>query len=270
MPAIGVFDSGLGGLTVLERLQAALPGQGFVYLGDNANAPYGTRSAGEILDLTMAGTQALFDRGCGLVILACNTASAVALRQMQEFWVPADRRVLGVFVPMIEAIVGRPFAQRGAPTQSAVSDVLLFATQATVASGAFSRELFLRASGVRVVEQACPGLVDALEAGDRAAADAIAAAHVRAALDRMPAPRVAALGCTHYPLAAGAFAAALPEGCRVLSQGDLVAAALCDYLRRHPRLAGGGGNAYLTSGDPQAVRRAAQVMTGRDLPFAPV
>ncbi len=262
---IGVFDSGLGGLTVMRALARRLPGQGFVYLGDNANAPYGTRAPGEVFDLTVAGCGALMARGCDLVILACNTASAVALRMMQETWVPADARVLGVFVPVIEALLGRPWALHGPLVASPVRDIVLFATPATVASGAFTRELSLRASGARVTEVACPGLVEALEQGaDPAPLVRAAAARARA---RCPAPQAVVLGCTHYPLVEAQFAAALPPGTRILSQPVIAAAALADYLARHPRFAGAGPVGYLTSGPPEAVRDAAARLMRWDVPF---
>jgi len=264
---IGVFDSGLGGLTVLARLRAALPGQAFVYFGDNRNAPIGARPPGEIIEITRAGVQALFDRGCGLVILACNTASAVALRPLQDYFVPADRRVLGVFVPMIEVVTGRDWADRRAPTASSLSRVALFATQATVASGAFEREVALRATGAEIAAQACPGLVDALEAADPARADALVRGHARALLARMPAPQAAILGCTHYPLAGAAFRAHLPRETRILSQGEIVAASLCDYLRRRPQFRQAGACTYLTSGDPARVGRGAALLLGADPAF---
>lgn len=267
---IGVFDSGLGGLTILSRLRAALPDQAFVYLGDTAHAPYGARDGGEIFDLTRAATAALFERGCSLVILACNTASAVALRQMQEFWVPADRRVLGVFVPMIEEILRRPWGPAAPTVHRPARRVLLFATPATVESGAFTRELCLRATGVRILEVPCPGLVDALEAGDSAAADSIVAKATGWALAGMPRPEVAALGCTHYPLAAGAFARALPSDTRILAQGDLVADSLKTYLARHPAFVDRGETIYLTSGDPEAVSNAAEAFLGERPPFQPL
>lgn len=105
--AVGIFDSGLGGLTVWDAVQAQLPDVDFVYLADSAHAPYGVRNADDIYNLTTAATQRLFDAGCDLVILACNTASAAALRRMQEGWIPSDKRVLGVFVPLIEAMTER-------------------------------------------------------------------------------------------------------------------------------------------------------------------
>ena len=148
--AVGVFDSGLGGLTVLDAVQKRLPDVPFVYYGDNAHAPYGVRTADDIYDLTVAGVQRLFDAGCDLVILACNTASAAALRRMQEAWVPRDKRVLGVFVPLIEALTERHWGDNSPPREVAVKHVALFATPATVRSRAFQRELAFRAIGVDV------------------------------------------------------------------------------------------------------------------------
>ncbi|MEO0991826.1 MAG: glutamate racemase, partial [Pseudomonadota bacterium] len=117
--AVGVFDSGLGGLTVLDAAMKRLPDQPFVYLGDNANTPYGTRTAEDVYGLTVKGTERLFEAGCDLVILACNTASAAALRRMQEAWVPRDKRVLGVFVPMIEALTERRWGDNSPPREVA-------------------------------------------------------------------------------------------------------------------------------------------------------
>ena len=133
---IGVFDSGLGGLTVLSALVRALPRQDFVYLGDNANAPYGWKSPAEIYELTIAGVERLFREGCGLVVLACNTASAVALHDLQVNWLnPATHRVLGVFVPVIEHLTRRDWGDNTPPTHTGLRDVALFATPATVRSG---------------------------------------------------------------------------------------------------------------------------------------
>ena len=130
---IGVFDSGLGGLTILGALTRALPEQDFVYLGDNANAPYGWRSPAEIYELTIAGVERLFAAGCGLVILACNTASAVALHDLQVNWLdPTTHRVLGVFVPVIEHLTRRDWGDNAPPTHTGLRDVALFATPATV------------------------------------------------------------------------------------------------------------------------------------------
>ena len=266
---IGVFDSGLGGLTILGALAGRLPDQDFVYLGDNANAPYGSRPPAEVYDLTIRGVRRLFREGCDLVILACNTASAVALHDLQVDWLnPERRRVLGVFVPVIEHLTRRDWGDDGPPTHTGLHDVALFATPATVASGAFPRELRFRARDVTVEPQACEGLVEAIEAGDLTRAGDVARRHVAALLRRLPAPQAAVLGCTHYPLVEAAFRAALPGTTELVSQPALLADSLADYLERHPRFRGGtGAVSYLTTGDPEAVGRHADIFTGRPLAF---
>lgn len=266
---IGVFDSGLGGLTILRAIRTRLPDQDFTYLGDNANAPYGRRDPADIYRLTVTGVERLFDRGCKLVILACNTASAVALHDLQVNWLnPAEHRVLGVFVPVIEHLTRRNWGDDGPPTHTGLRDVALFATPATVASGAFPRELRFRARDVTVVPQACEGLVEAIEAGDFDQARATAERHVAALLARLPRPQSAVLGCTHYPLVEDAFRAALPLGTTLVSQPTLVADSLVDYLRRHPRFAGGSGRTcYVTTGAPEAVEARAAAFMGAPLAF---
>lgn len=269
---IGVFDSGLGGLTVLRAMIGQLPEQDFVYLGDNANAPYGRRPPHEIYALTVAGVRRLFAEGCGLVVLACNTASAVALHDLQVNWLdPTERRVLGVFVPVIEHLTRRDWGDNAPPTHTGLRDVALFATPATVASGAFPRELKFRARDVRVEAQPCGGLVEAIEAGELDHAGDVARSHVADLLTRLPAPQSAVLGCTHYPLVEAAFRDALPPETALVSQPDLIADSLADYLKRHPRFRGGAGGArrYLTTGDPAAVGARAAVFVGGTLDFAP-
>ncbi len=266
--AVGVFDSGLGGLTVLEALARRLPEVPFVYLGDNAHAPYGVRDADEIFRLTCAGVERLWAEGCDLVVLACNTASAAALRRMQETWVPPDRRVLGVFVPLIEALTERRWGDNSPPREVAVKHVALFATPATVASRAFQRELAFRAIGVDVEAQPCGGVVDAIEQGDMVLAEALVRSHVEALLRRMPRPEAAVLGCTHYPLMAAVFADALGPGVRVFSQPEIVAESLADYLGRRPEFLGGGtASRFLTTGDPKTVGAKATLFLRRSVPF---
>jgi len=260
--AVGVFDSGLGGLTVLDAAVRRLPEVPFVYLGDNAHAPYGVRTANDIFALTCAATERLWEEGCDLVILACNTASAAALKRMQETWVPPHKRVLGVFVPLIEALTERQWGDNSPPREVAVKHVALFATPATVASRAFQRELAFRAIGVDVEAQPCGGVVDAIETGDEMLAETLVRAHVEALKRRMPHPQAAVLGCTHYPLLEHVFAAALGPGVKVYSQADLVAASLADYLTRRPEMLGQGTQSkFLTTGDPRAVSdRATQFL----------
>ena len=265
--AVGIFDSGLGGLTVWDAVQAQLPDVDFVYLADSAHAPYGVRNADDIYNLTTAATQRLFDAGCDLVILACNTASAAALRRMQEGWIPSDKRVLGVFVQLIEAMTERQWGDNSPPREVDLKHVALFATPATVASRAFQRELAFRAIGVDVEAQACGGVVDAIEDGDFILAEALVRSHVDALKRKMPAPEAAILGCTHYPLMQETFQDALGPDVKVFSQANLVAHSLSDYLKRHPNMLGTGEAAFLTTGDPKKVSSRATQFLRRPLTF---
>ncbi|QLQ18934.1 MAG: glutamate racemase [Exiguobacterium profundum] len=252
--AVGVFDSGLGGLTVLDAVARRLPQVPFVYFGDNAHAPYGVRTPDDIFNLTCAATERLWAEGCDLVILACNTASAAALKRMQETWVPPGKRVLGVFVPLIEALTERQWGDNSPPREVAVKHVALFATLTTVASRAFQRELAFRAIGVDVEAQPCGGVVDAIEQGDEILAEALVRSHVEALKRRMPHPQAAVLGCTHYPLMEKVFQEALGADVKVFSQANLVAESLADYLERRPEFLGAGTETkFLTTGDPRSV-----------------
>ncbi|WP_373356389.1 glutamate racemase [Pseudoroseicyclus sp. CXY001] len=268
--AVGIFDSGLGGLTVLGAINRRLPDLPLVYYGDNANAPYGVRDAADIFDLTTAGVSRLFEAGCDLVILACNTASAAALRKMQESWVPEGKRVLGVFVPLIEALTERQWGDNSPPREVGVKHVALFATPATVRSRAFQRELAFRAIGVDVEAQACGGVVDAIEEGDMILAEALVRSHVEALLRKMPEPDAAVLGCTHYPLVEEIFAEALGPKVQVFSQPTLVAESLADYLTRRPEMAGAGAESlFLTTGKPERVSNQATQFLRRKIEFTP-
>ncbi|MFW2587476.1 glutamate racemase [Sagittula sp. SSi028] len=269
--AVGVFDSGLGGLTVLDAVQRRLPDVPFVYFADSAHAPYGVRDADDIYDLTTRAVERLWDEGCDLVVLACNTASAAALRRMQESWIPSDKRVLGVFVPLIEALTERQWGDNSPPREVAVQHVALFATPATVSSRAFQRELAFRAIGVDVEAQACGGLVDAIEEGDMILAEALVRSHVDALKRKMPKPQAAILGCTHYPLMFDIFQDALGADVQLLSQADLVPDSLADYLGRHPNMLGQGQSTrFLTTGTPEKVSRHATSFLKRQITFESV
>lgn len=266
--AVGIFDSGLGGLTVLDAVTKQLPDVAFVYYGDNAHAPYGVRDADDVYNLTTAAVQRLWDCGCDLVILACNTASAAALRRMQESMIPADKRVLGVFVPLIEALTERQWGDNSPPREVGVKHVALFATPSTVASRAFQRELAFRAIGVDVEAQACGGLVDAIEEGDMILAQAMVRSHVDAMKRKMPQPEAAILGCTHYPLMEDVFQDALGADVKVYSQANLVAQSLSDYLSRHPNMLGEGTQSmFLTTGDARKVSNQATQFLRRKIEF---
>ena len=269
--AIGIFDSGMGGLTVLDRVVAKMPDTPFVYYADSAHAPYGVRDADEIFDLTTSAVSRLWEEGCDLVILACNTASAAALRRIQESWLPGEKRVLGVFVPLIEALTERNWGDNSPPREVAVKNVALFATPATVASRAFQRELAFRAIGVDVEAQSCGGVVDAIEEGDMILAEALVRSHVAALLRKMPHPQSAILGCTHYPLMEDVFQSALGKDVKVFSQAALVADSLKDYLQRHPDMYGKGNvSKFLTTGRPQHVSDRATQFLRRQIVFEAV
>ena len=265
---VGVFDSGLGGLTVLDAVEKRLPEQSFTYFADSAHAPYGVRDADDVTELTKRAVHRLWDEDCNLVILACNTASAAALRRMQEDGVPEGKRVLGVFVPLIEALTEREWGDNSPPREVSVQHVALFATPATVASRAFQRELAFRAVGVDVEAQACGGVVDAIEDGDMILAEALVRSHVDALKRKMPDPQAAILGCTHYPLMQDTFQDALGPDVKVYSQADLVAESLADYLERRPEMAGPDGEGRcLTTGDPAKVTSRATQFLRRQITF---
>lgn len=276
---IGVFDSGHGGLTILRAL-ARLSDRSFLYFGDHAQLPYGDRPSSEIVDLTRQGAELLFKRGCRLVVLACNTAAAVALRTLQQEWLIhryPDHRILGVLVPTVEAVTGVPWS--GSPPENALGrahTIGIFATRRTVESRAYVEEISKRDPSITVVQQACPGLVDLIEKESPAEVLTAAVQGYVAALTAQLGTRrldAALLGCTHYPLVAEVFAKALPPHTRVLAQPELVAASLTDYLNRHPQIDVVDENPtmrFLTSGDEFASAKFATRFLGRPADFIAV
>jgi glutamate racemase len=275
---IGVFDSGYGGLTILAALHARLPRQRFLYLGDNAHAPYGPKSGTEIQTLTQAGVDLLFRAGARVVILACNTATAAAIRPLQQAWLPAhypDRRILGVIAPMIEEIAQTPWHSTAGPdaVHRPTQTVAVFATQATVDSGFYPREIALRAPNIAVHQQACPELAGLIEAGaTESVLRETVERHVASLLRRLDkAPDKAVLGCTHFPLVEPLFRVALPPETQILSQPTRVAAAMVAYLFRHPEMKDFAREPVepvcLTSGDADSVSALASRFYGRHLRF---
>ena len=240
---IGVFDSGLGGLTVVRALADRFPHLEFVYLGDHANVPYGERPSQEIVTLTRTGVERLFTYGCRLVLLGCNTATAIAARELQQNWLPAssynDHNLLGIVAPMVEAATQTPWAVTTPqyPQKYNTDTIIVFATSRTVSSQVYIEEIAKRCPKVKVHQQACPGLVDAIERGASSAqlADIVETA-CDAALARYDghSPERAILGCTHYPIVEHLFAECLPPSTRIMSQPTVVADSLDDYLQRHP------------------------------------
>jgi glutamate racemase len=279
--AIGVFDSGIGGLSVHHALVARLPSADFVYLADQAMTPYGGRSGEEIVALTRAGCERLFAAGCGLVILACNTAAAVALRRLQQTWLPGYRQmlgrpinVLGIIVPTIEAATGLPWAHEAERRGDKVErlEVLgVFSTPATTASRVYEIEIDKRRHDVAVFSEACPELARMIEGN--APEDDLKAAiegHVAALTRRIGRPPDRAnLGCTHYEIVADRFRAALPVGTPLIHQPDATADAVEHYLARHPEYPPGtaGGRRFLTTGRPGPQNGLAERFWGAPLVF---
>lgn len=228
---IGVFDSGYGGLTVLKELVTELPGYDFLYLGDNARAPYGSRSFETVYEYTLECVKHLFDKGCELVVLACNTASAKALRTIQQNDLPVlapHKRVLGVIRPTTE-VVGN---------YSKTGHVGILATQGTVNSLSYLIEIGKFFPELRVFQEACPMWVPLIENNeiDNPGAEYFVKKHLDQLFAQSGKIDVIILGCTHYPILAPIIKKYLPEGVQLLSQGSIVAASLRDYLSRHPEI----------------------------------
>ncbi|TNE62458.1 MAG: glutamate racemase [Alphaproteobacteria bacterium] len=268
---IGVFDSGSGGITILEALHKRLPDQDFLYLGDHRNAPYGHRNNDQIVALTKDAVDILMKAGCSLVVLACNTAAAVALRTLQQEWLPVawpENRILGVLVPMVEAMTGVPWSQEKPHAEAGEGrTIALFATRKTVESGAYVEEVRKRAPHLKLVQKACPGLVDAIEggAGNRPIAGLIDGFVAEILEEIGTAPDAALLGCTHFPLVKSTFRSALPAATELYSQPEIVAASLADYLARHPEYirSGTGTVRLLTTGRPADVIAAGAYLPAR-------
>jgi glutamate racemase len=262
--AIGVFDSGVGGLTVHRELVARFPERDFIYLADQANAPYGGLGGERIVDLTRAGCERLFEAGASVIVLACNTASAIALRRLQQTWVAEARarhgrpiNVLGIIVPTIEAATGLPWtyeAERRGDKIEAIDITGVFCTAATAMSRVYEIEIDKRREDLAVFSESCPGLAGLIELGAPAEElKVVVDDHVDALRRRIGRhPDKAILGCTHYEIVADLFAAALPPGTPVIHQPTAVADALERYFARHPDydLGAAGRRTFLTSGVP--------------------
>ncbi|MBO7115409.1 MAG: glutamate racemase [Bacteroidaceae bacterium] len=244
--SIGVFDSGYGGLTILKQIRAAMPEYDFIYLGDNARTPYGTRSFQVVYEFTLQCVTKLFEMGCNLVILACNTASAKALRTIQQIDLPrldATRRVLGIIRPTVESI--------GELTHS--RHVGLLATPGTVKSLSYPLEINKLYPDIVVTGEACPIWVPLVETGESESdgADFFVKRHIESLLSKDSKIDTIILGCTHYPLLMDKIRKYVPNGITIVSQGDYVAASLRDYMIRHPemdaRCTKGGTCSYFTT-----------------------
>lgn len=228
---IGVFDSGYGGLTILKKIREQMPGYDYIYLGDNARTPYGTRSFEVVYEFTLQAVEKLFSLGCPLVILACNTASAKALRSIQQKDLPAidaSRRVLGVIRPTAECIGGLTRSRH----------VGILATSGTIKSESYRMEINKLFPDVTVTGEACPLWVPLVENNeyDSEGADYFVKKHISQLLEKDPIIDTLILGCTHYPLLMDKIRQFTPPHIRIVAQGEYVAHSLQDYLKRHPEM----------------------------------
>jgi len=230
---IGVFDSGYGGLTILKEFLNDLPGYDFIYLGDNARAPYGSRSFEVVYEYTLQAVKKLFEMDCQLVILACNTASAKALRNIQQNDLPnidPERRVLGVIRPAVESIGN--YTRNG--------HVGILGTMGTVLSNSYPIELEKWAEGkvVETTQEACPMWVPLVENNeiDNSGTEYFISKNIRNLLNADPEIDSIILGCTHYPLLLPVIRKFVPENIHILEQGKLVSSKLVEYLKRHPEM----------------------------------
>jgi glutamate racemase len=261
---IGVFDSGYGGLTVFKSIAARLPQYDYIYLGDNARAPYGNRTFETIHEYTLQCVEWFFEQGCPLVILACNTASAKALRTIQQNDLPRlapDNRVLGVIRPTAE-IIGN---------YTKTKQVGVLGTKGTVNSGSYRIEINHFFPDITVHQKACPMWVPLVEYGeyDSPGADYFVQKYLEQLLAKEPDIDTIVLACTHYPLLMEKMKKYLPGNIQLVAQGDIVANSLADYLQRHPemeqRLTKGGNISFYTTDNAKDFKEHATVFFGREV-----
>lgn len=264
MGPIGVFDSGYGGLTILQELRRHLPERDFIYLGDNARAPYGSRSFDVVYEFTRQAVMKLFEMGCELVILGCNTASAKALRTIQQNDLPSiapNRRVLGVIRPTVEVI--------GNLTQS--RHVGVVATEGTIRSKSYDLEIAKLHPDIKVSGQSCPLWAAIVEAGEAESegAEYFVRKRINQLLEKDSLIDAIILGCTHYPLLMNALNKCVPQGIKIIPQGEYVATSLVDYLHRHPdmsdRCSKGATVRYYTTESPDRFKECARVFLHEDV-----
>lgn len=259
---IGVFDSGYGGLTILDKIRRRLPAYDYLYLGDNARAPYGPRSFDVVYRFTLQAVEYLFRQGCPLVILACNTASAKALRTIQQNDLPRidpSRRVLGVIRPTVESL----------GSMSKTGAIGILGTNGTVRSRSYDMEIEKLYPSFTTVAQECPLFVPLVENNevDNEGTDYFVKKYVDALFLKNSNVDTVVLGCTHYPILYDKIRAHVPQNANVVSQGVIVADSLADYLLRHPeiesRCTKGGLCGYLTTENPESFTRLARVFLGQ-------
>ncbi|MBQ1885034.1 MAG: glutamate racemase [Bacteroidales bacterium] len=261
---IGVFDSGFGGLTILKKIVELMPDYDYVFLGDNARAPYGSRSFATVYNYTLQAVKKLFDLGCPLVVLACNTASAKALRTIQQDYIAKycpQNRVLGIIRPTAEML--------GSITKT--NKVGVLGTAGTVNSQSYILETAKLFPNIKVYQQACPLLVPIVENNeiDTPGADYFVKKYTDSLFAQDADIDTIVLGCTHYPLLINSFKKFLPAGVSIVKQNEIVAQSLRDYLCRHPeidaRLSKNSSIRYFTTDDSTLFNRSASVFMGRNV-----
>ncbi|MCK9273659.1 MAG: glutamate racemase [Syntrophales bacterium] len=227
---IGFFDSGFGGLTIMKSVVNFLPEYNYLYLGDNARVPYGTRSPSLVYKFTRQAVGFLFNQGCPLIVVACNTASANALRRIQQEYLPVafpDRRVLGVIRPSAEAVFEKGFKSVG-----------ILATEGVVRSGAYLTEIHKLDPAVLIAQQSCPLLVPIVESGEQdwRSTDVVISSYIEKLFEKMAEIEAILLACTHYPILMKKICRHIPEEVSVIEQGPIVAEKMRDYLSRHKEI----------------------------------
>jgi glutamate racemase len=258
---IAIFDSGFGGLTIFGAIRCLLPGYDYIYLGDNARTPYGHRSFDTVYRFTDQAVRFLFARDCALIVIACNTASAKALRSIQQTLLPKidqSRRVLGIIRPSVEALAQASHART----------VALWGTVGTVQSQSYAIELAKLAPEMRLVQTACPLLVPLVESGELSGAglDYFLRKYWAQTVSQAAEPDALLLACTHYPLLLPRIREVVPADVAIVSQGAIVAESLRDYFRRHPeleaRLSRGKTTEFLTTDRSESFDRLAELFLG--------
>lgn len=263
---IGIFDSGFGGLTILKELVKTLPEYSYIYLGDNDRAPYGSLAEEEIYLNTVEGVRFLFGQGAEIIILACNTSSAVALRRIQQQFLPEnfpDKKVLGIIIPTAEE--ADSFAKKA---------IGILGTEATIRSKAYQKEILKINPRIRVIAQACPDLVEAIESGNHLKPDfgKLIKKYKDELLKKNADIEAVILGCTHYGLIENQFRNAFPADIRIIAQGKLVAQKLKNYLAKHPemKLSRKAGRCFYTTGKSKEIEAIAKGFSDNAINFKEV
>ena len=259
---IGFFDSGFGGLTILKEVEKLLPEYSYIYLGDNARAPYGSKSSTEIYEHTVAGVEELFRQGADLIVLACNTASAVALRKIQQELLPTKypgKKVLGIIFPTAEE----------ADKFSQTKQICLWATEMTVQSNAYPAEIIKIDPEVKLTQLACPLFVPMIETGEITGAklESIINEYIRQTIELNPQTDTVVLGCTHYAIIEAEIRRLLPFKIKLVTQGQIVAKKLKQYLSNHPeietKLDRESKKVFLTTKKSAQVKRLTELFYGQ-------